>query len=224
MSFDPDIYAAIREGTQRSAAVCAPMILHSLTDPARRPSVLDVGCGEGWWGSTMLDLGCTVDFIDQDAPLEHAPGIHIDPVDLEGEYVLRRGYDLALCLEVAEHLTPTAGDWLVYQLTRCARAVAWSAAIPWQGGHKHVNEQWPAYWEDRFDQHGWAFIDPFRDALWGDREVESWYQQNLLLAVPAAGGHGQAVRPLVHPEIYTSRVAERDAAFAALNESAGNGP
>lgn len=204
--FDPDVYAAIRDGAKRSAAVCAPMILNALPDPQRRPTILDVGCGEGWWSEAFLDLNCAVDSVDQEPPLEQAEGVHIDRVDLEGEYALRRGYDLALCLEVAEHLTPKAGGEIVRQLTRCAGVVAWSAAIPAQGGHGHLNEQWPDYWETRFAAHGWAFLDPFRDALWGHPEVEPWYQQNLLLAAPSGiATSAGAARALVHPAIYLSR-------------------
>lgn len=207
--FDAEVYAQIRLGTQRSAETLAPMILHSIPDRPRRPSVLDVGCGEAWWSEAFLDLGCAVDSIDQAAPLEHAPGVHIDEVDLEGEFVLQRGYDLAVCLEVAEHISPAAGGRLVEQLTRSAAIVAWSAAIPGQGGHGHVNEQWPAYWQERFDAHGWSFLDPWRDAVWEDPSVEPWYQQNLLMAVPAPHGF-QAVRALVHPLVFDSKRSQAD--------------
>lgn len=228
--FDPDVYAAIRDGAKRSAAVCAPMILNALPDPQRRPTILDVGCGEAWWSEAFLDLNCAVTSIDQAPPLEHAEGVHIDEVDLEGIYALERGYDLALCLEVAEHLDADAGDELVRQLCRCASVVAWSAAIPGQGGHGHQNEQWPDYWEERFIAHGWAFLDPFRDALWGHPDVEPWYQQNLLLAAPSGiATSAGAVRPLVHPLVYLARVEnaaywreERMRAFALLNRDQRN--
>ncbi len=214
MSFDPDVYRVIRAGIQSSAARIVPMLLHH-TGTGDAPRCLDVGCGEGWWSDALWDAGVAhVDSIDHPLPAEAAEGLTILDVDLESRYTLQRGYGLALCLEVAEHLSPEAGDYLVHQLTRCSRAVAWSAAIPGQGGSGHLNEQWPAYWEERFAANGWAFIDPFRDALWGDPDVEPWYQQNLLLAVPAIAGAGQPVRPLVHPAIFNARVAERDQAWA----------
>lgn len=209
MSFDPAVYTAIREGIRSSARVCVPMILHA-TGTGEPPRCLDVGAGEGWWSEELWNHGAAhVDSVDHPVPEVLAEGVPVVDLNLEGEYALQRGYSLALCLEVAEHLTPRAGDELVRQLCRATRAVAWSAAIPGQGGSGHLNEQWPAYWEERFAEHGWSFVDPFRDALWGDERVEPWYQQNLVLAVPSAGGHGQAVRPLVHPIIYLHRHEDR---------------
>lgn len=219
MSFPEHVYHSIREGSQRSAAVCVPMILNALPIAAgERVRCIDVGCGEGWWTEALYDAGASeVLPVDHPVPETHAAGTR--DVDLEASYELPRGHDLALCLEVAEHLTAPAGDELVRQLTRSARTIAWSAAIPGQGGSGHLNEQWPAYWEERFNEHGFAFIDPFRDALWGHPEVEPWYQQNLLLAVPARAA--QQVRPLVHPVIFEARVAERDRWLLIADDQAG---
>lgn len=206
MSFDPNVYAVIRAGIRSSAAVCVPMILNALPLTGR-PRCLDVGCGEGWWSEELWAAQAAhVDSIDHPIPPEPIDGIPILDVDLEGTYLLQRGYDLALCLEVAEHLTPLAGDELVRQLCRSAQAIAFSAAIPGQGGSGHLNEQWPAYWEERFAAQGYSLLDPWRMALWGDDRVEPWYQQNLLLAVPSSStGSTGSVPPLVHPVIYLAR-------------------
>lgn len=214
MTFDPAVYNAIREGIQRSSAVILPMILNALPS-AERLRCLDVGCGEGWWSEGLWDAGAAdVDSIDHPVPEQAAEGVIVLDVDLEGAYQLQRGYDLALCLEVAEHLSAPAGDELVRQLCRSSRAVAWSAAIPAQGGSGHQNEQWPAYWEERFAAYGFALLDPWRAALWGHPDVEPWYQQNLLLAVPSSGaGNVGNVAPLVHPAFYESRVQEREACY-----------
>lgn len=210
MTFDPAIYERIRQGSIESAAVCVPMILHQIE--TERPRCLDVGAGEGWWSEALWNAGAGhVDSIDHPVPEHTAEGVTVLDVDLEGgAYQFQRGYDLALCLEVAEHLTPDAGDELVRQLCRSCRAIAWSAAIPHQGGSGHQNEQWPDYWQERFARWDFALMDPWRDALWMDSMVEPWYQQNLLLAVPASYEQ-PPVRPLVHPAFYLSRVAERDA-------------
>lgn len=206
MSMPQDVYERIRAGIQSSSKVCVPMILHA-TGNGEPPRCLDVGAGEGWWSEELWNHGAAhVDAIDHPIPRVTVEGVPILDVDLEGDYSLQRGYSLALCLEVAEHLSALAGDELVRQLTRCASVVAWSAAIPAQGGHGHLNEQWPDYWEERFAANGWAFLDPFRDALWGDPEVEPWYQQNLLLAAPSGiATSAGAVRALVHPLVYLSR-------------------
>src|SRR5437870_2593605 len=63
----------------------------------------------------------------------------------EGLHHLRT-FELALCIEVAEHLPPRAGDLLVAALSQAAPAVVFSTAIPQQEGTDHINEQWPSYW------------------------------------------------------------------------------
>ena len=57
-----------------------------------------------------------------------------------------RRFDLALCLDVTEHLPRECADPLVTLLTSLAPVVAFSAAIPVQDSYNHVNCQWPAYW------------------------------------------------------------------------------
>ena len=60
-----------------------------------------------------------------------------------------------------------------------------SAAIPGQGGTKHVNEQWPAYWARLFAEHGYVHVDSLRRQLWHDDAVAPCYAQNTLLYVAA---------------------------------------
>jgi hypothetical protein len=147
--------------------------------------------------------------IDQAEPELTAEGVAVQVIDLEADWRMHPNeFDLGLCLEVAEHLTAAAGDELVRQLCRGCSVVAWSAAIPGQGGHGHLNEQWPSYWQERFAAHGWLLVDPWRSTLWHEPGVEPWYAQNLLLAQKAAPGtdldEAPPVAHLVHPAIYTS--------------------
>jgi hypothetical protein len=67
--------------------------------------------------------------------------------------------------------------------------VLFSAAIPFQGGNYHLNEQWPDYWAALFKQHDYLPIDCIRWRVWQNDEVEWWYSQNALLY--ASGAHIQ---------------------------------
>lgn len=207
--FSPEVYAQIRAGTQASAAVIVPMILNHLPlTPDRTPEVIDVGCGEGWWSAELQRHGCHVRSIDQAAPPVVAPGVEVLPVDLEAaSFTLERNaYDLAVCLEVAEHVTAEAGEHLVAELCYGARYVAFSAAIPGQGGHGHLTERWPTYWAPLFADHGYVLVDPWRRALWDEPGVEPWYAQNLLLAQRSTGAELDPPACLVHPTIYLARL------------------
>jgi len=92
-----------------------------------------------------------------------------------------RTFDLAVSLEVGEHLPESAAKTFVESLTRLAPVVLFSAAIPGQGGTSHVNEQWPEYWSRLFANHGFDPADVVRPRIWGDERVEFWYAQNVIL-------------------------------------------
>jgi hypothetical protein len=74
--------------------------------------------------------------------------------DLNQPLKLSEKFDLAVCIEVAEHLQRAAAAPLVQTLTSVAPVVLFSAAIPGQGGHGHYNEQPRSFWHALFAQHG----------------------------------------------------------------------
>jgi hypothetical protein len=74
------------------------------------------------------------------------------PVDLERPFTLERAFDCAVSLEVAEHVSAAHADQFVDSLIKFAPIVVFSAAIPFQGGFQHINEQWPDYWAERFQR------------------------------------------------------------------------
>jgi hypothetical protein len=80
-------------------------------------------------------------------------------VDLEDQVEPPGRFDLALCLEVAKHLSEPAGQRLVRFLTAVADCVVFSAAVPGQGGINHLNEQWPQYCQELFAAQGYGFED-----------------------------------------------------------------
>lgn len=103
--------------------------------------------------------------------------------DLTQPLELDRSFDLAISLEVAEHLPESAATTFVRSLCALAPVIAFSAAIPMQGGANHVNEQWPTYWAELFRAEGWLVIDAIRSEIWNNDRVAPWYRQNLLVFV-----------------------------------------
>lgn len=187
MTFTPEIYEQIREGAKRSAATIVPLV-YSLLEPR---TVADVGCGEGWFAREFAAHGCRVLAVDREVE-PHQEKIRTSdsisglvvffPSDLLGYWRQHQErVELAVCLEVAEHLPPESADDLIGTLCAAAPVVLFSAAIPGQGGHGHLNEQWPAYWVEKFNAHGFEVSGELRWHIWGS-EVEPWYQQNLLVA------------------------------------------
>jgi hypothetical protein len=108
--------------------------------------IIDVGCGPGIYVKALREAGVDADGVDLD------PACPYDIMDVfsdefEAKY---KGYDLAMCLEVAEHLPESKAGDLVKRLTTLAPTVLFSAAVPNQGGHGHINCQPKEYWISKF--------------------------------------------------------------------------
>lgn len=174
-------YQEIRDGAMRSASVIAPIVLELL--PVR--SIVDIGCGDGSWLAVFRRLGVDdVVGVDGDHVEEEVlqiPTEYFRSFDLREPLSLERTFDLALSLEVAEHLPSDCAAKFVESLTRLSRVILFSAAIPYQGGNGHINEQWPDQWANLFEKHGYLPIDVIRKRVWQDDSVEWWYAQNVLL-------------------------------------------
>ena len=203
------------------SALSAKVVLDCLFERFRPASVVDVGCGVGTWLAACRDkavptvVGIDGEYVDRtrmriDCNLFRSADI-ADPAALATAAGGNR-FDLAISLEVAEHLDPAHAGSFVESLTALSDVVLFSAAIPYQGGTHHVNEEWPEYWAILFRAQGYEVVDLFRDRLWGDRRVSFWYRQNAVLYVRRdskamksfAGAVGLRF-PLsaVHPEMLT---------------------
>ena len=93
---------------------------------------------------------------------------------------LERRFDLVISVEKAEHLQARRQASFVSR-SRHGDVVLFSAAIPFQGGHHHVNEQFPDYWVERFAAHGHQVATSMRPRIWTDTDVLWWLRQNVLV-------------------------------------------
>ena len=96
------------------------------------------------------------------------------PVDVARSFRLERTFDLAQCLEVAEHLDPAASETLVDNLVAHAPIVVFSAAPPGQGGENHLNERPYEFWRDLFAARDYQLFDFLRPQIRNRPEVEAW--------------------------------------------------
>ncbi len=168
---------------QNSAAVIIPILI----DLIHPKSVVDVGCDTGAWLKECIYLGIK-DVVGVDGPWIKSKLLLIPPnkfitSDLAKPFSLKRKFDMALCLEVAEHLPSSSSSVLVKSLVKLSPIVVFSAAIPGQGGTNHINEQWLEYWEKLFNKHNYVLVDAIRPILWEKKDVECWYAQNMTLFV-----------------------------------------
>ena len=222
--YPADFYQHRRAHTAHAAR----RILSALPPALPRRSVADIGCGTGTWLAAALEADTTSAFgVEGDwvtpAMLDDV-GIVFAPQDLE-QRVTGPRVDLALSLEVGEHLSPGRAESFVADLVALAPAILFSAAIPGQGGVGHLNEQWQSWWAERFAAHGYRAYDVIRPAIWTDEAIPAWYSQNVVLYLDSATARALSLAPTepalldrVHPAFWAR--ANRELQYAnALPES-----
>lgn len=166
-----------------SPRIIVPFIMQLLSPS----SVVDVGCGTGTFLKVFKDCGVSK-VLGIDGSWVKPDQLHINEnefieADLEKPVRLEEKFDLVLCLEVAEHLSPNSADIIVESLVSLGKVIVFSAAITLQGGQNHINEQPISYWQAIFNKHDYHFYDVFRKEFWNNKQVDWWYKQNMFLVM-----------------------------------------
>jgi len=197
----------------KAARVILP-ILNQLFAPK---SILDVGCGTGTWLKVVKDLGVVDvigvdgDYVDRSLLFQNLAEEEFFATDLLFPFQLDRHFDLLICLEVAEHLKQSSADILISNLTIHSDLILFSAAIPFQGGQNHMNEQPPGYWIKKFKTHGYQVYDPIRPLVWDSPEVDVWYKQNIFLFSRKSLNLPKPVyEHLVHPDLFSIHIEQKN--------------
>ena len=172
----------------KSSTPSAIAVLSRLFEHYQPTSVVDFGCGSGAWLAGAEALGAT-ELRGFDGPWVDpraltTPNIDFEPMNFEDQFpTLDRKYDLAISVEVAEHLHKSRANKFIELIASASDVVVFSAAIPYQGGTHHVNEQPQSYWIKLFADAGFDYYDIFRGAIWNNEDVRWWFRQNILLMV-----------------------------------------
>lgn len=198
--------------TSRSAVTTVPVLRNCLTAAGAPPpaSVIDIGCGRGVWLKAFGDLRIK----GRDGPWTRQDRLLIDrsafePTDLSQPFSEPERFDLAMTLEVAEHIEPPQADQFVANLAALSDTILFSAAISGQGGQHHVNEQPLSYWARKFEDRGYMLHDVLRPRLWLNSDVCWWYRQNMVVfsngqsrfraGLEQAASQNPALLDLAHP-------------------------
>jgi hypothetical protein len=193
-------------------------------------SVGDFGCGSGNWLRCARAFGAkTVHGFDSHrSPGKNLSAEEFTTVDLSEALVVKRRFDLAMSLEVGDHLPPASAPGLVRTLVAASDWVLFGAAVPFQGGAGSANENWLEFWAALFSKHDYLCYDILRLRFWHDASIPYYYRQNTCLFVKAGtdgalvkAGFRPTRRPptLIHPEQYLKSLAAKPQAMEVFIES-----
>ena len=217
--YDRDFYDSQSEGSLRSAKEVLPFIMELL----HPRTVIDVGCGVGAWLSVYKDLGVERivgldgDYVPRDTLLIDSTEFFAH--DLTTAIEIDEKFDLVQTVEVAEHLDAECADQFVRSLTKLGDVVVFAAAVPYQLGTGHINEQYIDYWALLFKEYNYYPVDWIRPRIWDNDNVESWYKQNLILFAkesyieshPSIRQARDQTRfkqlSVIHPDLYHLRIS-----------------
>lgn len=196
-TYTDDFYESVNQRASESAR----MVFEILNQYIRVDSIIDAGCGSGAWIRTALEEG-----LDKAYGLDLESSISLIEKNTDFKELLNSGRmelierdfvsdpvsqfpkaDIAVCLEVLEHLPAAIAKSLVARLTEASSYIIFSAAQPGQGGTYHINEQELRYWVDEFAKYDFEPFDPFREILSQSNFVPRFYSLNMLLMVSKEG-------------------------------------
>jgi hypothetical protein len=214
--YNKEFYNRFEAGSFNSAKLILPIVLKMFPNIK---SAADFGCGVGVWLSALKDLGVN-DIMGYDGEwvgkeILKIPFENFTAAELDKSISFNRRYDLALSIETAEHLPEKSARLFVETLTKVSDLVLFSAAIPYQGGTNHINEQWQDYWNNIFIEFGYIGTDYIRKKIWNNQRIRVLYRQNIILFVKKERlseikdficEESNVTWNVVHPETYTKKI------------------
>ena len=204
-----------KDGSYNSGKIVIPLVKEFI----KTRTVMDLGCGLGTWLAVWKEHGANVIGIDGDFVVRNMLYINekeFIAADLSHDYIkVDKRMDMVESLEVAEHLPKEHAQNFVRNLTDISDVVLFSAAIPYQGGTNHINEQWQSYWSEIFASRGYVPLDCIRTQQAKLAGVQLPYVQNIIIYIKETElyrypllqefylkHHEYQVLDYVHPQVF----------------------
>lgn len=177
-----DYYRELNREEETQAKALAEVI----TQLYQPRSVVDLGCATGLYLEPFM---CRVTGLDFSKAAFDERVLRIAPqdcilFDLTNANFHPMKHDVAICLEVVEHIGSEHADTLVENICRASDTIIMTAAPPGQAGLNHVNCQPQGYWEEKFAAHGFKrdYYDEYQLAfkVWQVRHT-LWLVRNLMV-------------------------------------------
>jgi len=216
MKYNSSYYEKMYERNSKVAQAIMPFLIERL----KPSSIVDIGCGRGIFLAEAMKqgindiLGVDGDYIERDKL--YIPQNCFMGYDLNKKLSVDRKFDIAMSFEVAEHIEKSNERQFVSDLVELSDIVAFSAAIPGQGGKGHVNEQWMSCWNELFMEHAYYPINRLKFYFWNNNEITPLRRQNIILFVSSEKYEQtkaifndfdeNVLLDVVHPRVYEEKM------------------
>jgi hypothetical protein len=207
-AYNKKFYEIQKDDSYNAAKIIIPYILEQF----KPKSIIDIGCGVGTWLKAWSENGVK-DYLGVDGayiPEKELliPHEHFQAIDLKEDFFIGKRYDLLECIEVIEHLPAELAEVFIKRITQISDVILFSAALPYQGGTNHINENWLEYWAALFKNHDYVPIDFIRKKIWTNALIPFWYRQNIIVFVKSENESHFTNDPIfkdslsvIHPEM-----------------------
>lgn len=214
-NYDTNFYVVEKEASKNASDILIPYVIERLNCR----TVIDFGCGVGECLNAAKKctgiekvMGLDGEWVREHLKIEEDEFLGCD---LSQKIDLKEKYDLAISLEVAEHLPEESAKIFISNLVRHADVVLFSAAVPYQGGTHHVNEKYPSYWEKLFSELDFSMCDCIRNRFWNDGRIANFYRQNTFIYCKNIMQHEileifkyeEKLTDIIHPDYWKDRNA-----------------
>lgn len=164
------------------------VIAQAIVEEFHPTSVVDVGCGTGallYFLKKHGVRGFGLEYSEAGLQRCRERGVDVKRFDLlRDTFSEARRFDVAISMEVAEHLVEKAANRYVALLCQLAPNVVFTAAPPGQPGLDHVNLQPREYWIEKFAARGFK-VDQLLTERWLDSwksaEIDEFFYLNLIV-------------------------------------------
>lgn len=182
--YDHDYYDHVETWALQSAPAIASSVMRDMAPT----SLIDVGCGTGAMLAEFVSRGLTgkgLEYSQDGLERCQSKGLDVSHFDLEAEIKPpERRFDVALSMEVAEHLPEAVADPYINLLCSLSDRVVMTAAPPGQLGTDHVNLQPKSYWIAKMAARGMDYCPDLERCWrkeWLEQGVVGFYWRNLMV-------------------------------------------
>ena len=200
--YSQHFYNSVSNRALQSGEIVADVLSGFITPS----SLVDIGSGQGVWLHTIsnefesVTRAVALDLQQHESPFfkeltESSKNFEFIEVNFETDPKLPdENFDIGICLEVLEHLTPKTAVEIAREIGRKCSFVIFSAAILGQGGTSHINERKFSYWMELMCDQGFIPLDVLRPSLGKSKDVPGYYKQNMVFFWHPENSHRNETR------------------------------